>query len=160
MTRKFDALEDGHKRMVIEIVHALLRLEEWSRAERENVVYEFRPLQPSLALMDLEHDLAPPSRGRMLAGILVGASLMLGILGFYVMKRTREADELVRQSIANAAASVEAVNARKLKEAEQAFWASQKAAAAASASAAQPAPARPTRKPRPAPRASAGAAPG
>jgi serine/threonine protein kinase len=138
-----------------EAADALLRLEEWSRAERENVIYEFRPLQPSMALMDLEHELAPPSRGRMLAGILVGASLMLGVLGFYVMKRTREADELVRQSIANAAASVEAENARKLKEAERAFWASQKAAAAASASAAQPAPARPTRKPRPAPRASA-----
>lgn len=27
VTRKFDALEDSHKRMVIEIVHALLRLE-------------------------------------------------------------------------------------------------------------------------------------
>jgi serine/threonine-protein kinase len=138
-----------------EAADALLRLEEWSRAERENVIYEFRPLQPSIALMDLEHELAPPSRGRMLAGILVGASLMLGALGFYVMKRTREADELVRQSIANAAASVEAENARKLKEAERAFWASQKAAAAASASAAQPAPVRSPRKPRPAPRASA-----
>ena len=138
-----------------EAADALLRLEEWSRAERENVIYEFRPLQPSIALMDLEHELAPPSRGRMLAGILVGASLMLGALGFYVMNRTREADELVRQSIANAAASVEAENAKKLKEAERAFRASQQAAAAASASAAQPAPVRPARRPRPAPRASA-----
>jgi len=48
-------------------------------------------LAASIALMDLE-EIAPPSRGRMLAGILVGASLMLGALGFYVMKRTREAD--------------------------------------------------------------------
>src|SRR6187549_3006327 len=31
-----------------EAADALLRLEEWSRAERENVVYEFRPLQPSI----------------------------------------------------------------------------------------------------------------
>ena len=82
----------------------------------------------------------------MLAGMLVGASLMLGALGFYVMKRTREADELVRQSIANAAASVEAENARKLKEAEEASRASQKAAVAASAAAAASA-ARPARKP-------------
>jgi eukaryotic-like serine/threonine-protein kinase len=140
-------------RSAAEAADALLRLEEWSRAERENVRYEFRPLQPSIALMDLE-ELQPPSRGRMLAGILVGASLMLGVLGFYVMKRTREADELIRQSIANAAASVEAENARRLKEAEQAFWASQKAAAAASASAAQPA-AKPPRKPRPVPRSPA-----
>jgi len=130
-----------------EAADALLRLEEWSRAERENVVYEFRPLQPSIALMDLD-ELQPPSRGRMLAGILVGASLMLGALGFYVMKRTREADELMRQTIAKASASVEAENARKLKAAEEAFWASQKAAASASAAAAAPAP-RPARKPRP-----------
>jgi eukaryotic-like serine/threonine-protein kinase len=136
-----------------EAADALLRLEEWSRAERENVVYEFRPLQPSIALMDLPDELQPPSRGRMLAGMLVGASLMLGALGFYVVKRTREADELVRQSIAAAAATVEAENARKLKEAEEAFRASQKASAAASASAAATAtrPVRPARKPKPAP---------
>ena len=104
-------------RSAAEAADALLRLEEWSRAEREHVVYEFRPLQPSIALMHLDSEPAPPSRGRMLAGILVGASLMLGALGFYVMKRTREADELVRQSIANAAAAhVEAENARKLKK--------------------------------------------
>jgi serine/threonine protein kinase len=137
-----------------EAADALLRLEEWSRAERENVTYEFRPLQPSIALMDLEHELQPPSRGRMLAGMLVGASLTLGVLGFYVMKRTREADELIRQSIANAAASVEADNARKLKEAEQAFWASPQLSAKPRASAVQPA-AKPPRKPRPVPRSSA-----
>jgi serine/threonine protein kinase len=130
---------------------ALLRLEEWSRAERENVVYEFRPLQPSIALMDLDHELQPASRGRMLAGILVGASLMLGALGFYVMKRTREADELVQQSISSAAASIEAENARKLRAAEEAFWASQKASASASASAV-PVASRPARKAAPAPR--------
>jgi len=132
----------GRFRTAADAADALIRLEEWSRAERENVVYEFRPLQPSIALMDLDldQDLQPPSRGRMLAGILVGASLMLGVLGVYVMKRTREADELVRQSIANAAASVEAENARKLKEAEAAFLAAaaQRAAASASASAAVP----------------------
>jgi eukaryotic-like serine/threonine-protein kinase len=133
-----------------EAADALLRLEEWGRAERENVVYEFRPLQPSMALMDLEDEIAPPSRGRMLAGILVGASLMLGALGFYVMKRTREADEMVRQSLANQAASVEAENARKLKAAEKAFWAAQQASAAAKPSAV-PSAARPARKPKPVP---------
>ncbi len=135
----------GRFKTAADAADALLRLEEWSRAERENVVYEFRPLQPSIALIDMPDELQPPTRGRMLAGMLVGASLMLGALGFYVMKRTREADELVRQSIANAAASVDAENARKLKEADQAFWAAQKAAASASASASA-SPARPARK--------------
>jgi serine/threonine-protein kinase len=143
-------------RSAAEAADALIRLEEWSRAERENVVYEFRPLQPSIALMDLEQELAPPSRGRMLAGILVGASLMLGLLGFYVMKRTQEADELMRQSIANVAASAEAENARRLQEAEAAFWAAQAASASASASAGPPAAAkqpRPPRRPKPTPSA-------
>lgn len=141
-------------RSAAEAADALIRLEEWSRAERENVVYEFRPLQPSIALMDLEQELQPPSRGRMLAGILVGASLMLGLLGFYVMKRTKEADELMRQSIANMAASAEAENARKLKEAEAAFLASQQAASARASASASGAPVakqpRP-RRPKPAP---------
>jgi eukaryotic-like serine/threonine-protein kinase len=142
-------------RSAAEAADALIRLEEWSRAEREHVVYEFRPLQPSIALMDLdlEQELNPPSRGRMLAGILVGMSLMLGVLGLYVMKRTREADELVRQSIANAsaAASVEAENARKLKEAEAFLAAQQAAAASASASAKIPVASRPPRRPKPKP---------
>jgi eukaryotic-like serine/threonine-protein kinase len=137
-----------------EAADALLRLEEWSRAERENVVYQFRPLQPSIALMELDDEPRPSSRGRMLAGILVGASLMLGVLGFYVMKRTQEADELVRRSLANAAAEVDAQNAKRLKAAEDALLASQKAAAAASASAASAANqvgTRPARKPKPPP---------
>jgi len=134
-----------------EAADALLRLEEWSRAERENVVYQFRPLQPSIALAELDQELSPPTRGRMLAGILVGASLMLGALGFYVMKRTREADELVRQSMARVAASVEAENERKLRAAEEALKASQRAAAASASAAAVPAASsRPARKPKPA----------
>jgi serine/threonine-protein kinase len=139
----------GRFKTAAEAADALIRLEEWGRAERENVRYEFRPLQPSIALIDLEQELPPPSRGRMLAGILVGASLMLGVLGLYVMKRTREADELVRQSIANAAASAEAENARKLKQVEEALLAAQKAAASASASAAPPPSAPRARKTKP-----------
>jgi serine/threonine-protein kinase len=132
-----------------EAADALLRLEEWSRAERENVVYQFRPLQPSIALMelDLQQEPQPPSRARMLAGMLVGASLMLGALGFYVQKRTREADDVMRDALAKAAASVESDNSRKLKEADAAFWAAQKAAASASASTSAPK-ARPARKPK------------
>jgi serine/threonine-protein kinase len=116
-----------------EAADALLRLEEWSRAARENAAYEFRPMQPSIALEDLEREMGGPSRGRLLAGMLVGASLMLAALGFYVLQRTREADAIVRATTASAAASVEADNERRLAEAERAFWQAQAAAESASA---------------------------
>ncbi len=140
-------------RSAAEAADALSRLEEWGRSDREHALYQFRPPEPSVAALDLEPEFAAPSRGRMLAGILVGASLMLGALGFYVMKRTREAHELVRQSIADAAASVEAESARRLKEAERALAASQKPKA--SASAVQPVKGLPARKVKAAPSGSA-----
>jgi len=108
---------------VVELADALVRLDEWARAQREQVMYEIRPMAPSiLDMSDLEP--RPSSRGRLLAGLLVGASLMLGVLGLYVFKRTREADEAVRQATASAAAVVEADNQRKLREAEKLFRAS------------------------------------
>ncbi|MES1173568.1 MAG: serine/threonine-protein kinase [Myxococcales bacterium] len=107
---------------VVELADALVRLDEWARAQRERVVYEIRPMAPSV-VDDGELDFQPSIRGRMLAGLLVGASLMLGVLGLYVFKRTREADEAVRQATANAAAVVEAENQRKLREADKQFWA-------------------------------------
>jgi len=106
---------------VVELADALVRLDEWARAQREQVLYEIRPMAPSIVdTSDLE--LRPSSRGRLLAGLLVGASLMLGVLGLYVFKRTREADEAVRQATASAAAVVEADNQRKLREAEKQLW--------------------------------------
>src|SRR4051812_27337878 len=130
LPRAFDAWferacsRDPRKRFasVVELADALVRLDEWARAQRERVVYEIRPMAPSI-VDDGELDYRPSSRGRMLAGLLVGASLMLGVLGLYVFKRTREADEAVRQATANAAAVVEAENQRKLREAERRFLA-------------------------------------
>jgi serine/threonine protein kinase len=107
---------------VVELSDALVRLDEWARAQREQVMYEIRPMAPSI-VDNGELDLQPSGRGRMLAGLLVGASLMLGVLGLYVFKRTREADEQIREATASAAAVVEADNARKLREAEKQFWA-------------------------------------
>jgi serine/threonine protein kinase len=107
---------------VVELSDALVRLDEWARAQREQVLYEIRPMDPSI-VDDAELSLQPSGRARMLAGLLVGASLMLGVLGLYVFKRTREADEVMRQATASAAAVVEAENERKLKEAEKQFWA-------------------------------------
>jgi serine/threonine-protein kinase len=106
---------------VVELSDALVRLDEWARAQREHVLYEIRPMAPSI-IDDRSLSLPPSGRGRLLAGLLVGASLMLGVLGLYVFKRTREADEVMRQAAASAAAVVEAENDRKLKEAEKQFW--------------------------------------
>ena len=107
---------------VVELSDALIRLDEWARAQREQVTYQIRPMAPSV-LDDAEVELQPSSRGRLLAGLLVGASLMLGVLGLYTFKRTREADEVARRATASAAAVVEADNERKLREAEKQFWA-------------------------------------
>jgi len=49
------------------------------------------PAAPAGPLAGRDAELA--GIGRLLAGLLVGASLMLGVLGLYVFKRTREADE-------------------------------------------------------------------
>jgi serine/threonine-protein kinase len=97
-----------------EAADALLRLDEWSRAEHDNVAYEFRPLQPSVG--QWQHEAQPPASGhaRLLAGVLVGVASTLGVLGFYVLQRTREADEIVRQNAARAAAATDAENARRL----------------------------------------------
>jgi serine/threonine-protein kinase len=107
---------------VVELADALVRLDEWARAQREQVLYEIRPMAPSVVDTRELEELQPSSRGRLLAGLLVGASLMLGALGLFVFKRTREADEAVREATARAAAVVEAENQRKLREAEKQFW--------------------------------------
>jgi serine/threonine-protein kinase len=104
---------------VVELSDALVRLDEWARAQREQVLYEIRPMAPSM-LDDSELEFQPSGRARLLAGLLVGASLMLGALGLYVFDRTRAADEAVRQAIASASAVVEADNQRKLRQAEHA----------------------------------------
>ena len=104
-----------------EAADALQRLDEWGQAQRDRTAYEIRPLQPSSLDISID-DLPTPGRAKMLAGVLVGASLMLGALGFYVLKRTKEADAVLRETQASAAAIVEAENQRKLKEAEKYMW--------------------------------------
>jgi serine/threonine-protein kinase len=100
---------------------ALSRLTEWNQAERERVAYELLAKQGA---QDLVVEPAPASRrGLLLAGGLAGAATMLGLLGYYVMSRTKEADEKARLMMESAAAVVEAQNEQKLREAEQLFWA-------------------------------------
>ena len=114
---------------VVELSDALTRLDEWARAQRERVMYEIRPMAPSI-VDDSELELRPSGRGRMLAGLLVGASLMIGVLGLYVFNRTREADAAIREATARATALVEADNQRKLREADKQFWAGDAGSAA------------------------------
>jgi serine/threonine-protein kinase len=118
-----------------EMADALRRLEEWSRAQRERVAYEIRPLG---SIVDIEEELRPSGRGLVLGGVLAGAAMTLGVLGYYVFHRTRAADETARLAAESAAAIIEADNERKLKEAERAFWASQADAGAKDARSATP----------------------
>jgi hypothetical protein len=103
---------------------ALAGLEAWRLREREQSAFELAQ-GPGVA-SGLELD--PPQasrRGLVLAGILVGASTMLAALGYYVVQRTRAADAEAALVAASARAVIEGENARKLKEAEAAFWARQ-----------------------------------
>ncbi len=109
-------------RRVGEMADALRRLEEWSRAQREQVAYEIRPLANSI--VDLEEP-RPSSRGLVLGGVLAGVALTIGALGYYVLTRTRAADEAARAAADRASAVIEAENERRLKEAEKAFWSTQ-----------------------------------
>jgi len=152
LPKSFDAwferacARDPKKRFasVVELADALTRLDEWGRAQREHVLYEIRPIAPSV-VDTAELEIQPSGRARAIAGMLIGASLMLGVLGLYVFKRTREADEMMRQAAASAAAVVEAENARKLREADKQFLAADAGSVAQDAGAA-PAVRRPAAK--------------
>jgi serine/threonine protein kinase len=104
-----------------EMADALRRLEEWSRAQRESVAYEIRPLG---SIVDIEEEPRPSSRGLVLGGVLAGVAMTIGVLGYYVFHRTRAADEAARAASERATAIIEAENERRLKEADERFWAS------------------------------------
>jgi eukaryotic-like serine/threonine-protein kinase len=106
-----------------ELANALRELEQWQRAQREEVSYEIRPTQPSALELDLPEP-RTPGRALVLAGLLVGAALTLGVLGYYVYQHTREANEAIARASASAAAAIQAENDKKLNAADRAFWAS------------------------------------
>jgi eukaryotic-like serine/threonine-protein kinase len=120
---------------VRELARALEELEQWAASQRDQTAFEIRPFQQSALELELA-EMRPPNRGLMLAGVLAGAALMLGALGFFVAQRTRETDQQAQDIIGSAAAIREEDNARKLREADEAFWKQQSAAASASAAAA------------------------
>jgi hypothetical protein len=133
-------------RRVGEMADALRRLDEWSRAQREQVAYEIRPLASSM--VDIEEP-RPSSRGLVLGGVLAGVALTLGALGYFVVQKTRAADEAARAAGERATAVIEAENERRLREAEKRFWDTQPdagPAASGSASGTSTAGARPAKK--------------
>jgi serine/threonine-protein kinase len=109
---------------IAEAADALASLSAWQLRQREQSSYQLSGSAAATAGVELE----PPQtsrRGLLLAGILVGASTMLAALGYYVVQRTRAADAEAAALAASARALIEGENARKLKEAEAAFWARQ-----------------------------------
>jgi hypothetical protein len=110
-------------RRVGEMADALRRLDEWWRAQQERSLYEIRPIG---SMVDIQEALAldaprTSSRGLVLGGMLAGIALTIGALGYYVLQRTRAADETARAAAARESALIEADNARKLREAERQF---------------------------------------
>ncbi|HMI86518.1 MAG TPA: serine/threonine-protein kinase [Polyangiaceae bacterium] len=98
---------------------ALQRLDELATQGSEAFQYRIRP---SLVSIHDHVSIPPPptsSRTRMMAGVVLGASLAVGALGLFVWKRTEEANQLVLEAQANASASIEADNQRRLEAAER-----------------------------------------
>jgi serine/threonine-protein kinase len=98
---------------------ALQRLDELAKQGSEAFQYRIRP---SLASIHDHVTIPPPptsSRTRMMAGVVLGASLAVGGLGFFVWQRTEEANRLVLEAQANASASIEAENQRRQEMAER-----------------------------------------
>jgi serine/threonine-protein kinase len=110
---------------VAEAAEALSSLAAWQLRQREQSSYRLSAAGVATAA-ELDLELPQTSRrGLVLAGILVGASTMLAALGYYVVQRTRAADAEAASVAASARAVIEGENARKLREAEAAFWANQ-----------------------------------
>jgi serine/threonine-protein kinase len=97
-----------------EMAMALQQLDQWVAQQKEVNAYELRPA----TVVDL--DSLPPrgtSKGTVLAGILGGMAVVLGLGGLYVVKLKRDANQVLTDTAASAAAIVEAENKRKLDEA-------------------------------------------
>jgi len=107
-------------RRVGEMADALRRLDEWARAQREQALYEIRSIG---SMVDIEEALSgdeprTSSRGLVLGGMLAGVAMTIGVLGYYVLSRTRAADETARAAAAREAAMIQAEGERKVLEAE------------------------------------------
>lgn len=121
----------------VEAERALQGLEQWSQREREAGAYQLTA-QTEEALAADGAPLGAARRGLLLAGILIGGSVMLAGLGYYVLMRTRAADAEIARATASARAAIEAQNERTLREADAQFWSRQADAGAPDSSANKP----------------------
>jgi len=125
---------------------ALGQLERLEAQGSPDLQYGLRPILPSV------HDRVsipvPPtsSRTRMMAGVVLGASLTVGVLGVFVWRRTDEANRAIADAAASAVASVDLENQRRIEVAERAFWAAQAQQEAGPPASASAAPTGRTRK--------------
>jgi Protein kinase domain len=103
-----------------EMSEALRQLDRLAREGSEDIQYKIRAAPASV------HDpitipAAPTSsRVRMMAGVVLGASLAVGGLGMFVWRRTDEANRAILDAAASAQAAVDAENARRAREVERA----------------------------------------
>jgi serine/threonine-protein kinase len=99
-----------------QMADALRELEKWAQTERERSAYELRVAN---AAIEAAPELRPERRGWVMAGIFIGAAAMLGVLGYYVLERTRAADAETARVTASARAVVEEIDKKKLDELER-----------------------------------------
>ena len=112
---------------------ALRELDRLALEGSDDIQYRIRAAEPSVHDAIAMADPETPSRVRLMAGVVLGASLAVGALGLFVWKRTEEANRAISDAAASAQASVDAENERRAKAYERAV-----AAAAATASATGP----------------------
>jgi eukaryotic-like serine/threonine-protein kinase len=117
---------DPHRRFrtPAELSQALRQLDRMKQVAAEESQYRLRPVESSVHdLMALAAEPQTNSKVKMMAGVVLGASLAVGALGLFVWKRTEEANQAILRAAQGAAASVEAENERRLREAERALYA-------------------------------------
>lgn len=102
-----------------DMAEALEQLDAWLLSQQENEAFEIRARQASELELELQRPPRTSGRALVLAGALVGIALTVAGMGYYVQKRTREANEAMQRTAASANAVIRAENQRKLDEARR-----------------------------------------
>jgi serine/threonine protein kinase len=103
-----------------EMSAALRDLDRLAREGTEDIQFRIRATQPSVHEAISIPVPPTPSRVRLMAGVVLGASLAVGALGLFVWKRTGEANRAILDAAASTQAAVDAENERRARAIEQA----------------------------------------